>query len=976
MANEKIKGLTVKIGGDTTELNKALESVNKKSRSLSSELGQINRQLKFDPTNTELLAQKQKVLAEAIENTQNRLDTLREAEKQVQEQFKKGEIAEEQYRAFRREVMDAEKKLKSYKEAAEQTAQAVDQLGDKADKSAKEIQEQEEKAEAAEQAIDEMGDTAANVAKTGLGVLAASGAALVGTLVAVTEESREYRREMGKLDTAFEDNNHSASAAYETYSELQSILGETDQAVEASNHLSALCDTEKELNEWTDILTGVYAKFGASLPVEGLAEASNETAKTGKITGSLADALNWAGESEEDFQAALDECSTEQKRQQLIIKTLTKLYKSAATQYKKTNKEVIESNKATEKWNKSLSKIGKTVDPVITDFKELGAEILDSAAEPIEDVTEFISKKFIPALKSAGNWIRENKAPITGTLTAVTVGLVAYKAAVLASELQSKGLTVATLAQTVAQKAMNLAMAATPTGLVLAGITALAAGIIAYAKSSQEAASGVDVLTEAEKELMEAAGEAAEAFRDQQEATKEQMDGVTSQMDYVSDLVDELYNLADASGEVKDTDQARAEFILGELNEALGTEYTMVDGIIQQYGDLKDNIEDVIRAKTANSLVEAYNADYITAIQNEGKAFESLTLAQKDYDAQLEHTKKKEQEYADLREQVARELEAAETEAEQRALSSLAQTAEAKRIEFEAEEKILADKEKNLTEATTNYENYHNAILNFEAAQTAALEGNTQKAIDLLSDKSESYSAYADQVDVETAKVLDILHQEAVDAGIEAKWTKEQFEKGVDGFTEEMVKEAEDGYQEALDKFSTAYDDAYAVGQDLGRGIPAGLNSMAPSIVEAAGQSVAAALSAMREVAESKSPAKKTIDFGEDLGEGTEIGIKNSTEDVVKAAEHQTSELLKAYQIKSPNGQQIIRSIDEQQKARQAQIYQAGSTEYAGVLGEILDAVKEGKVIALDKKELVGRTADAYDKELGYRRALVARGAL
>ena len=87
MATNRIKGLTVEIGGDTTKLGEALKNVEAKSRSLSSELGSINKLLKLDPTNTDLLAQKQQVLAEAISSTREKLDTLKAAEQQVQEQF-------------------------------------------------------------------------------------------------------------------------------------------------------------------------------------------------------------------------------------------------------------------------------------------------------------------------------------------------------------------------------------------------------------------------------------------------------------------------------------------------------------------------------------------------------------------------------------------------------------------------------------------------------------------------------------------------------------------------------------------------------------------------------------------------------------------------------------------------------------------------------------------------------------------------
>lgn len=112
MMSNKIKGLTIEIGGETTALNKALGEVNRTSRDLKSELRDVERLLKLDPGNTTLLAQKQKILAESIENTSKKLETLKEAERQAQEQFKQGKIGEEQYRAIQREVVKTEEELK------------------------------------------------------------------------------------------------------------------------------------------------------------------------------------------------------------------------------------------------------------------------------------------------------------------------------------------------------------------------------------------------------------------------------------------------------------------------------------------------------------------------------------------------------------------------------------------------------------------------------------------------------------------------------------------------------------------------------------------------------------------------------------------------------------------------------------------------------------------------------------------------
>lgn len=130
----KIKGITIEIGGDTQPLNKALADVNKKTRDLQSELKQVERLLKLDPGNTELVAQKQKILAEAVENSKEKLDRLKTAQQQVNEQFAKGEINEEQYRAFQREVSKAEQELKGFEKQLSETAKASDNLKDKLDK--------------------------------------------------------------------------------------------------------------------------------------------------------------------------------------------------------------------------------------------------------------------------------------------------------------------------------------------------------------------------------------------------------------------------------------------------------------------------------------------------------------------------------------------------------------------------------------------------------------------------------------------------------------------------------------------------------------------------------------------------------------------------------------------------------------------------------------------------------------------------
>ena len=128
MASNTIKGLTVEIGGDTTKLGKAIKDVEAKSRSLSKELGDINKLLKMDPGNADLLAQKHEVLSQAAAEAAKKLETLKEAERQVQQQFERGEASEEQLRALQREIVATENKMKGYEKAAKQTADDLEKL--------------------------------------------------------------------------------------------------------------------------------------------------------------------------------------------------------------------------------------------------------------------------------------------------------------------------------------------------------------------------------------------------------------------------------------------------------------------------------------------------------------------------------------------------------------------------------------------------------------------------------------------------------------------------------------------------------------------------------------------------------------------------------------------------------------------------------------------------------------------------------
>lgn len=218
--------------------------------------------------------------------------------------------------------------------------------------------------------------TAGGIAAGAIAAVGAACVAAVGSFLGLAESTREARTNMAKLETGFTQAGLSAESATNTYNELYSVLGDDGQATEAAAHLAQLANNEEDLAKWTDIATGVYATFGDSLPIEGLTEAANETAKTGALTGGLADALNWAGVNEDDFQAKLDACSTEQERQALITSTLNGIYADSAEAYKKNNAEVIAAQKAQAELNNALNELGAIAEPIMTTLKTLAADLL------------------------------------------------------------------------------------------------------------------------------------------------------------------------------------------------------------------------------------------------------------------------------------------------------------------------------------------------------------------------------------------------------------------------------------------------------------------------------------------------------------------------------------------------------------------------------------------------------------------------
>lgn len=954
MANKLIRGLTVEIGGDTTKLGAALKNVESKSKSLSGELSAINRLLKLDPTNTELLAQKQQVLSEAISATREKLAALKEAENQVQEQFARGEISAEHYRTFQREITATEAKLKEYEDAAKDTDEALENLGKGAKAAEQRTKELAERSGLAEKDLDALKDKANDVADKGLKVLAAAAAAAVAALTAAAEATREYRTNMAKLDVAFTDNGHSAAEAQEAYQELVGVLGESDQAVEAANHLAKLTDNAKDLATWTgDILPGVFATFGDSLPIEGLTEAANETAKVGQVTGPLADALNWAGVSEDKFNESLAACSDEQARQALITGTLSGLYKSAAAQYKRTNAEVIRANKANDAWTASLAQSGKMMEPVITDVKELGVELLQSADQPIRRVSKYIRGTLLPTLEKVSKWAMKNGPQIIGVATGLATAMGTYKVGAAAAKIATSDLTKILLGAEKAQKLLNLTTAATPWALAIAGAAAVVAGLAALSDAQARAAESVSALSAEEQSLCDSARDAADAFAEQQAAVKESMNGITSQFDHTEALASELMRLAGASGEVREADRDRAAFIVGELNDALGTEYKMVDGQIQAYSDLKASVQELIATKRAEALLSVNEDAYKTALANHQAYYDALALAEKDYRAQMELTA----------EAVERNLKARESGSLQEQITAENALREAQRIEELKRQAWL--------QSAADFGACKAEETRYEAAAMAAMSGNYERVEQILADTSYTYDAMADAVGSSLDKATSDLARSATAADVYARYLRTNFENGVAGFTEPMVLEAEQAADELWEKLGTAPSKALKFGQDVGDGMVKGMESKRKSVYDTAESIANGMFRRLRAVTQTHSPSRRMEGVFRDIWAGAEVGTEKSEKPILAHTQDLAEKILNIDAAAKMPALALQRITQQDQAARVA-AYQAATTAPGTPLGDlsakldlILAAIDRGQIIALDGDQIVGGTVDRVNARLG-----------
>ena len=588
--------------------------------------------------------------------------------------------------------------------------------------------------------------------------------------------------------------------------------------------------------------------------------------------------------NEDKFNESLEKCNTEQERAKLITDTLNGLYEKAAENYRKNNASVMKAREETADYNDTLAELGETLEPVNAEINSLKLELAKEFAPTLkEDVVPAV-KDFLGQLKDTGGVEKAGKAiaflvenldtiarvtvttigvwktfttvmAISNTISATTTAIQAYEGAINTAKK--------------AQLAFNAAQKANLFGAIASLAVTAIAGIATYALTAKDGEEATDLLTDSQREAVTTAEELADAYKKTKEEAAKLAGQELANLDYTENLWKELQKLADKNGVVKKGYEDRANFILTELNKALGTEHTLNGNIIQDYGDMKKSIEEVILAKRAQILLTAHEESYKKAVENVASAEKARALQAQELAAQEEIVAQKKAHIRSLEAQL-------EGEADSRTRLMYDQKLQRAKGELQAEEEKLAGKQAAYNESESTLFQYYSDIASYEKASTLIMQGETAKAVQYLEDLASNFKTVASTAKLGADEQKKVLEQQVIDTEVNARLMKEAYEDGVEGVTEEMVTTAEEQAEKAKEEF-------HKVGGDITKGIAEGAEEEEWTLSSAMEKIINKGLEAARNAAIIESPSKlfrKKV--GRYIGQGVGVGVIDAIPDVQK----------------------------------------------------------------------------------------------
>ena len=400
-------GPRIGIDGEA-EFRKELNNLTQQVKTFGAELKAVSTSADDEADAVSKAARQQEILGNAIDAQKQKLSQLQQALQKATQEW--GE-SDTKTLKWRQSVARAETELNQLESQLKQTTSALD----KTDRAADELGNSMDDAGKKSSGFGDM--LKANLSASAITGFASSITGAISGIISglgqMVEESKEYQKIMGSLEISSEKAGYTAEETSAAYNELFGVLGDNQTAATTTANLQALGLAQSDLNTLIDGTIGAWATYGDSIPIDGLAEAINETVQTGTVTGTLADMLNWAGTSEDAFNEKLAACSTESERANLILQEMANQgLTQAGTAWQEQNANLVAANNATALYQQNASALATAIGPMFTAIQTAGAQLLGVLAQ-IAGAFDFSA--IGAQITSLVDWF-------TGLVTAVSTG--------------------------------------------------------------------------------------------------------------------------------------------------------------------------------------------------------------------------------------------------------------------------------------------------------------------------------------------------------------------------------------------------------------------------------------------------------------------------------------------------------------------------------------------------------------------------
>ena len=846
MAEKRIKGITIEIGGDTKKLSEALKGVNGTIKNVNDELKDLNKALKLDPKNTELLAQKQELLREKIKATAERLETLKEAQKQLGDYNYLTDEQKENYRALSVEISKAEKGLEDMNDELKKTKNLrLDDLN----KSLEGIREA-------------TGKIVASLAK----VATAVGGALTALGVASIKSYAEYEQLTGGVETLFKTSAKEvqdyAKIAYKTaglsaneYMEtvtsfsaslIQSLNGDTAKSAKiADMAIRDMSDNANKMGTDMSSIQNAYQGFakqnytmldnlklgygGTKTEMERLISDAN---KVKVANGQMADlSITRFSDMVEAIHIVQEQMgitgTTAKEADSTILGSVNSMkasWKNLLTAVATDNSDM---KKAVDDFIESTITAGKNIVPRIRTAIDGIKKLFNSL---VRDVFPKL-KREIPELKPLINvfeWFIDHKNLIITAIKGIIGAFVVTKIVDFATKVKGAFDNIMAFASGGIVQKITLAV-----GGIVGAITLLSNALSSETEEQRKAR----LELEAHKDSIDANISSWESL---EEAKQNTLNNSMSEITYYQNLYKELQSITDENGKVKAGYEARADFIVNQLNKAYGLEMQLIDGQIKGYQDIQQEIDSLIEKKKAEAYLSSQTAQYEEARSKKQEAY-------KDMEALDIELTRLEGDYQNAR-------------TDQERLSLLA--------------RIAGTREK-LNEATDVYNKYQYTI--------AQYEDNLQKFHEEKYDEMSTTTwEYTKTLEEATDKEKKLREDNISQAEYDFNWYKEMYEKtGEERYRVQMEnsKRILDNEREELNKYISAVNakqgEVTQAGSNFIQGLANGLDSKKSWLFSTVSNIGNTLLNRLRSSLKEASPSKATREMGQYLLEGISLGLKD-----------------------------------------------------------------------------------------------------